>query len=97
MLYSNHKHVYQKPIIYLNQLNFRSYYQVIVIYISKIIIVDAHESVLHSRVDSTLNRVRSRFWIIRGRQTVKEVIKPCVLCKWFQGYTLKPRPIADLP
>ena len=66
-------------------------------HISKIIILDAHESVLHSRVNSTLNRVRSRFWIIRGRQTVKKVIKPCVLCKWFQGHTLKPRPIADLP
>ena len=69
----------------------------IVIYISKIIILDAHESVLHSRVDIALNRVRSRFWIIRSRQTVKEVIKPCVLFKWFQGHTLKPRPIANLP
>ena len=28
---------------------------------------------------------------------MKKVIKPCVLCKWFQGHTLKPRPIADLP
>ena len=30
-------------------------------HVSKIIILDAHESVLHGRVDSTLNRVRSRF------------------------------------
>ena len=66
-------------------------------HISKIITLDVHESVLHSRMDSTLTRVRSRFWVIRGRQTVKKVIKPCVLCKWFQGHTLKPRPIADLP
>ena len=65
-------------------------------HITKIIILDAHEDVLH-RVESILNRVRIRFWIIRGRQTVKEVIKRCVLCKWFQGKTLKPRPIADLP
>ena len=66
-------------------------------HISKIIILDAHDSVLHSSVDSTLKRVRSRFWIIRGRQIAKKVIKPCALCKWFQGHTLKPRPIADLP
>ena len=30
-------------------------------HISKIIILDAHESVLHCRVDSTLNQVRSHF------------------------------------
>ena len=28
-------------------------------------------------------------------QTVKKVIKPYVLCKWFQGHALKPRAIAD--
>ena len=66
-------------------------------HISKIIILDAHESVLHSRVDSTLNRVSSHFWIIRGPQTVKKVIKSCVLYKWFQSHTLKPCLIADLP
>ena len=60
-------------------------------------ILDAHDSALHRSVDSTLKRVRSHFRVIRGRQTVKKVIKPCVLCKWFQGHTLKPRPIADLP
>ena len=55
-------------------------------------------SVLHSTVDSTVNRVRSRLWIIRSRQTVlKKAIKSCVLCKWFQSHTLKLRPIADLP
>ena len=66
-------------------------------YINKILILDAHESVLHSRADSTLNRVRSRFWIIRGRQTVKKVTKSCVLCTWFQGHTLKPHPIQNTP
>ena len=60
-------------------------------------ILDAQDSALHRSVDSTLKRVRSHFRVIRGRQTVKKVIKPCVLCKWFQGHTLKPRPIADLP
>ena len=58
--------------------------------------MDAHESVLHSRVDFTINRVSSHFRTIRSRQIVKKVIKPCVLCKWFQGHTLKSRPIADL-
>ena len=38
-------------------------------HVFKIIILDAHESVLHTRVDSTLNWVRSCFWIIRGTQT----------------------------
>ena len=61
-------------------------------------VFDIKSSVLHSTVDSTLNRVRSRFWIICGRQTVlKKAIKSCVLCKWFEGHTLKLRPIADLP
>ena len=66
-------------------------------HLTKIIILDAHEKVLHMRTETTLNKLRTRFWIIRGRQTVKNVISKCVICKVAQGRTLLPRPLPSLP
>ena len=41
------------------------------------IILNAHESVCHSGVTSTLNFIRSKFWIVKGRKTVKKILKKC--------------------
>ena len=66
-------------------------------YVTKIIILDAHEKVLHMKTETTLNYLRTRFWIIRGRRTVKGVLNKCVTCKLVQGQTLMPRPLPNLP
>ena len=66
-------------------------------HLMKLIILHAHEEVYHSGVECTLNKIRSRYWIIKGRQSVKTVLKSCVLCRVYQGRTLKPRPLANLP
>ena len=45
-------------------------------YFTKLIVLKSHEDVYHSGVDSTLNFItRLDFWIIRGRQTVKKLLK----------------------
>ena len=49
-------------------------------YLTNLITQEAHEKVLHNGLKSTLNEVRSKFWITRGRQRVKKVIKGCNTC-----------------
>ena len=66
-------------------------------HVTDIIIMDTHEEVLHSGVNSTLNRVRLNYWILKGRQTVTKVVKRCSLCKFSKTKCLKPTPIANLP
>ena len=66
-------------------------------HVVEIIIMDAHREVLHAGADSTLNRIRSKFWIINGRQTVRKVLRNCVLCKQWRLKRLKAAPIANLP
>ena len=40
-------------------------------------------------MESTSNEVRKLFWITQGRKTFKSVLHKCVICKFFQGRTLK--------
>ena len=46
-----------------------------------LLILKFHEKCCHSGVNATLNSLRTKFWIIRGRQTVKKYSKNCVTCK----------------
>ena len=36
-------------------------------------------------VKETLTDLRSRFWVVRGRQIVRDVFSPCASCKKFEG------------
>ena len=45
----------------------------------------AHHKVKHAGVVSTLNELRGRYWICRGRQVVKSCLSKCVVCKVNQG------------
>ena len=66
-------------------------------HLTKLIIVDAHERVKHMRVKATLNEIRTRFWICKGKSTVAAVIRDCVPCKRAIGKTLVGPPPPDLP
>ena len=61
------------------------------------LILKFHEKCCHSGVNVTLNSLRTKFWIIRGRQTVKKYLKKCVTCKIVQGKTLKPPDYPSFP
>ena len=56
-----------------------------------------HEKCCHSGVNATLNLLRTKFWIIRGRQTVKDYLKKCVTSSIVQGRTIKPPDCRSLP
>ena len=52
---------------------------------TQLVIQDADEAVDHNGVRDILNYIRERFWILRGPETVKQLIKECVICKKVLG------------
>ena len=64
---------------------------------SKLIIRESHESVFHYGLRETLNHVRTQYWILRGREAVKKVIRPCVICKRAEGLPFAGCVLPDLP
>lgn len=46
-----------------------------------LIVSNFHEMVLHGGVQTTLNQIRTQFWIINGIQVVKKWMKNCVKCQ----------------
>ena len=45
-----------------------------------LIISETHDRMIHSGVNTTLTALRERFWIIRGWQAVKKILRSCA--KW---------------
>ncbi|XP_057308167.1 uncharacterized protein LOC130646050 [Hydractinia symbiolongicarpus] len=66
-------------------------------HVTMLIVRNAHEEVLHFGVESTLAKIRERFWILRGRKTVRNVLRRCVICRRFQGRTMTSPESPDLP
>ena len=62
-----------------------------------LIIQEAHEKVYHSGIRLTLSTVRQRFWILRGRESVKRVLRDRTTCKGLQGKPFKPATATELP
>ena len=66
-------------------------------HVTRLIIADAHEAVYHNGVKETLAGVKKKFWIVKGRQAVKVIVKRCYLCKKLEGMAY-PSPVScDLP
>ena len=59
--------------------------------------IATNDKVCHEGVESTLTKFRLKYWIIKGRQTVRKIINPCVTCKKVQGKVLRPPPTPALP
>lgn len=49
-------------------------------HLSYLIILDAHLKTMHSGCQNTLNYIRHKFWLIRGKNAVKGQINKCVIC-----------------
>ena len=52
---------------------------------TRLLIVDADQRSLHRGIEFTLNCVRLKFWICKGRKIVKRVLRDCVICKRYQA------------
>ena len=64
---------------------------------SEMIMKECHNLVFHNGVKETLNVVRQRDWILRGREAVKRIVRQCVVCKKFEGLPSKQSPFPGLP
>ena len=62
--------------------------------LTKLIVMDAHRKSLHSGLSSTITLLRQNFWIPKMRQTVKNVLRKCVICRKLTG---KPYAAAQTP
>ena len=47
---------------------------------TELVIMDSHKRIMHGWVNSTLAEIRERYWIPKGRQVVKQVLRKCNKC-----------------
>ena len=65
-------------------------------YLVKLIIEDIHRKQLHAGINHTLIAVRSKFWVLKGRQLVRRIVKSCLVCRRYLPIRLQV-PMAPLP
>ena len=50
--------------------------------VTRLRVIDAHEKLGHgSGVEHVLTELRSRFWIVKGRQVVRNIVNACAECR----------------
>lgn len=54
---------------------------------TELVIKREHHKILHGGVSATLAKIRTKFWIVRGRLEVKKILNKCLVCR---KYTSKP-------
>ena len=57
----------------------------------------SHLEIMCRSVESILAHLRTNYWIVRGRKTVKNLLYKCTICKRYQGKTITPPASPDLP
>ena len=49
--------------------------------VTRLVVTDMHERIGHgSGVDHTLTELQARFWIIKGRRVVRNILEACPQC-----------------
>ena len=64
---------------------------------TELVIKECHARVHHGGVRATLTELRSRFWVVKGRQCIKKILKSCFICRKYEGKPFSPSPGAALP
>ncbi len=75
-------------------LSYREQYPIILrkqSHFTRLIILNAHEEAKHHGVETTLARIRTGYWIIEGRKSVKQILRKCVVCIRVQCVLLQAR------
>ena len=63
----------------------------------RLFIHESHCAVKHNGIKDTLTHLRERFWIVRGRESVKKFIRSCRVCRKAEGAPYNEVEFADLP
>ena len=66
-------------------------------YLTTLIVLDAHQRVMHNGVKETLTELRSNYWVVRGRQFVRKLIHHCLVCRRLEGRPFQSVPPPPLP
>ena len=64
---------------------------------TELVIIDCHQRVHHCKERSTLAELRAKFWVTKGRQCVKRIIRKCFICRKLEGKAFNSPPTAMLP
>ncbi|GFY63285.1 integrase catalytic domain-containing protein [Trichonephila inaurata madagascariensis] len=51
----------------------------------ELLVVREHERIGHCGVSATLTQLREKYWIPKGRQLVKTMIRICLICKRYSA------------
>ena len=66
--------------------------------LTSLIIKHSHLKCKHLGISATLNKLRMLgFWLLKGRQSVKNVIKDCFVCRKFNSLCFKYPKLTNLP
>lgn len=66
-------------------------------HVSTLIVRHCHNRVMHNGPKETLSELRSRFWIVKGRQLVRKIVHQCTTCKRIQGLPYRAPERSQLP
>ena len=64
---------------------------------TKLVVLICYVDVMHNGVRESVTKVRSKFWIVRGRQVVKKIIAGCLTCKRLESKSYGVPPVPPLP
>ena len=62
-----------------------------------LVVQSAYETVYHNGVRETQLEIRLKYWISKGRQTVKRFLNKCLLCEKLEGLPYPSPAVSDLP
>ena len=54
-------------------------------YLAELLVLRFHKSLKHISVKQTLTELRQKYWILRGRNFVRKIVKNCTICKRYEG------------
>ena len=60
---------------------------------SELIVMNSHDKVLHSGVNTTVSFIRQNFWIPAIRQFVRKILRKCIICRKVTG---RPYPSTEM-
>ena len=63
----------------------------------ELMIEEYHKRLLHLGVNHTLSQIRTKYWIVRGKAEVKNVLRKCRICRNYQGGPFKVPPMSPWP